>query len=149
MILFYLRDDPYGFLSNFHRARQVVDAVIYATNEHYYQSQRTTDRRLREWIRNAPTPFLAMIAGRTLREGKELSSDWNASTKVGVMLKGLRAKFTQNEGLKEALLSTGNEVIHEDSKTDMFWGWCDGKGKDKLGYLLMIIRDELRLEEKE
>jgi ribA/ribD-fused uncharacterized protein len=115
--------------------------VYYSTNEHYYQSQKAKERDVYIWISNAPNPYLAMIAGRALREGKELVDDWD-SIKVDVMLKGLRAKF-ENPELREKLLATGDAVIHEDSPTDMFWG---KKGEDWLGRLLMQVRDEIKEE---
>lgn len=141
-INFYFRKEEYGWLSNFWRAKQHINDVYYKTNEHYYQSQKAKMIAEWNWIANAPSPFLAMIAGRALRKGKELKDDWE-EIKVDIMLKGLRAKFSQNHELKEKLLATGDVIIHEDSPNDMFWG---KKGKDMLGKLLMQVRDELRHE---
>jgi ribA/ribD-fused uncharacterized protein len=138
-INFYGRDGEYGWLSNFARYPQVVDGKTYKTNEHYFQSQKTLDPQVSDWIANAPTPFLAMRAGRSLREGVEFRSDWE-QVKVEVMLKGLRAKFQRPE-LAQKLLATGNAQLHENSPTDVIWG---KKGKDLLGKLLMRVRDELR-----
>jgi ribA/ribD-fused uncharacterized protein len=138
-INFYFIKDEYGWLSNLWECRQVVDKVNYRSNEIYYQSMKAKDNYTREWIRNAPNTYLAMIAGRALRKGKELVDDWN-SKKVDMILKGLRAKFKDPE-LRKKLLATGNAVIHEDSPTDMFWG---KKGEDMLGKLLMQVRDEIR-----
>lgn len=140
-INFYTRDGEYGWLSNFYRAKQVVGVLVYPTNEHYYQSQKARDKFVHDWIGSAPTPFLAMQAGRSLRRGKELVDNWD-DMKVDVMLKGLRAKF-QNSELKAKLLATGDATIHEDSPTDSFWGI---RGKDMLGKLLMRVRSELRGE---
>ena len=56
----------------------------------------------------------------------------------------LFAKFTQHEDLKAILLSTGNALLIEASKTDAFWGIGEkGNGKNMLGRLLMQVRDEL------
>lgn len=59
------------------------------------------------------------------------------------MLKGLRAKFTQNKQLHKKLLDTGNKILHEHTGRDKYWG--DGgkkkNGKDRLGFLLMKVRD--------
>lgn len=148
-ILFYRRADHYGFLSNFWQAQQVVDGVPYRTNEHFYQSQKAKSPAASLWIRDAPTAWLAMKAGRALRE-KETVEDWQ-KIKVEVMLKGLRAKFSQNGDLADALLATGEAPIHENSteetapggKPDRFWGI---KGEDWLGRLLVQVREELRLD---
>ena len=137
-INFYFRRDKFGWMSNFERARQVVGEIVYPTNEHYYQCQKAKNPLHREWILIAPSPYLAMVVGRGLRD-KEIVEKWN-ERKVEVMLKGLRAKFRQNDALYAGLLATGDAVIHEDSKTDMFWG---KKGEDMLGKLLMQVREEI------
>lgn len=136
---FYSRKYEYGWLSNFWRCPQVVDGVTYPTNEHFYQSEKSNDKDIKMWIAAAPNPFLAMKAGRSLRS-HEMVDYWD-KIKVDVMLKGLRAKFTQNAELKQKLLDTGDAILHEDSKTDLFWGCL---GEDMLGKLLMRVRDELR-----
>ena len=123
-ILFYSRGSYYGWLSNFERVYQKINGVLYDTNEHYYQSEKAKYDECKDWIINAPNPFLAMKAGRSLRK-KEMKENWD-KIKVDVMLKGLRAKF-QNERLKQMLLATGNTPLHENSPTDMFWGI---KGKE-------------------
>jgi ribA/ribD-fused uncharacterized protein len=138
-IYFYSRDEEYGWLSNFARYEQAVDGIKYPTNEHYFQSQKAKDEEMRDWIASAPIPFLAMKAGRSIRES-EMVENWDG-IKFDIMLKGLRAKFGQNEDLKQKLLATGNAALHEDSPTDMIWGV---KGKDMLGKLLMQVRDELK-----
>jgi ribA/ribD-fused uncharacterized protein len=84
-----------------------------------------------------------MMAGRNLRE-KELRPDWE-EIKFDIMLKGLRAKFHQNHQLLEILLNTGDATIHENSPTDMIWGIL---GEDKLGKLLMQVREELRRKQE-
>lgn len=141
-ILFYSRDETYGWLSNFHRSPQVVDGKVYPTNEHYYQSQKAKDKLTSEWIASAPIPFLAMKAGRVLRRRKSLRDDWGERVKVEVMLKGLRAKFNQSPRLRNKLLETKDAVLHENSPTDLFWGI---KGKSMFGKLLMQVRREILL----
>jgi len=139
-ILFYSRDDEYGWLSNFERAPQVLDGKMYPTNEHYYQSQKTADPALSEWIRNAPTPYAAMMAGRTCIRKKDLKENWDI-LKFNVMYTGLRAKFTDNDKLLVKLLETGDAALHENSPSDMIWGI---KGKDMLGKLLMKVREDFK-----
>lgn len=141
-INFYSRKPLFGFLSNFHRCPQTVDGKIYPTNEHYYQSMKTEDPKIQYWIQTAPSPYLAMKAGREcLRPGKELRDDWE-EIKLDIMLKGLRAKFSDPH-LRNRLLATEDAILHEDSPSDMFWG---KKGEDMLGRLLMQVRDEIKEE---
>jgi ribA/ribD-fused uncharacterized protein len=138
-IRFYSRKDEYGWLSNFWRHTQAVHSVSYPTNEHFYQSQKAVQPDVSEWIRVAPSPWLAMRAGRSLR-ANEMRDDWD-EVKVDVMLTGLRAKFAPGSELASMLLATGDAVLEEDSPTDMFWGRL---GKNTLGKCLMRVRDELR-----
>lgn len=158
-ICFYIREEPYGFLSNFERAPQVENGLSYPTNEHYYQAQKASDPTLRAWIRNAPTAWHAMKAGRALKE-RETTPHWSggqdtesnsAPVKLEVMLRGLRLKFSQNPHLAEQLLATGDAALHESPKggfKDSFWGNTpkdDGSpGDSHLGRLLMQVREELR-----
>ena len=139
---FYSRKEEYGWLSNFHRSTQVVDGITYPSNEHYYQSQKATTKELHDWIRNAPAPFHAMKAGRALRKYRgELRLDWNA-VKQDIMLKGLRAKFSDPD-LKQKLIDTGDAYLFEESPHDKYWGEFNGKGQNHLGRLLMLVRSEL------
>ena len=86
-ILFYIREEPYGEFSNFARYPQNVMEFIYSTNEHYYQSMKAKDPKVGAWITRAPTAWLAMCAGRSLRP-HEITGRWN-EIKVDVMKYGL------------------------------------------------------------
>lgn len=55
------------------------------------------------------------------------------------------AKFTQNRDLKDAILSTGDEVLIEDADSDPYWGWgASFVGENKLGRILMAVRGSLK-----
>jgi N-glycosidase YbiA len=144
-IKFYVREEPYGFLSNFWRSRQRMefDMTEYPTNEHWFQSYKAKDSKTRSWIAQAPTAFAAMCAGRALRP-HETISNWD-QIKVSVMLDGLRTKF-ENRDLRCMLLETGNATLMEDSPTDMFWGGTLPGSANMLGKLLMQVRNEIRAE---
>jgi ribA/ribD-fused uncharacterized protein len=61
------------------------------------------------------------------------------------MRRGLLAKFTSNEALKDILLGTGDAKIEEESPAESFWGiGADGQGENWTGKLLMELRDSLR-----
>jgi len=50
--------------------------------------------------------------------------------------------------LRAKLLATGNEeLIEGNTWGDTFWGVCDGKGLNKLGQLLMVVRQMYRVIE--
>lgn len=45
--------------------------------------------------------------------------------------------------MKEILLSTGNAILVEHTEKDNYWGdGGDGSGKNRLGKILMKVRDE-------
>ncbi|MCD4765190.1 MAG: NADAR family protein [Methanosarcinales archaeon] len=131
-------DGRYRFLSNFYKAIMIIDNKEYATVEHYFQSMKHAGTELEEKIRLASTP----AKSKKLAWTRELPPDW-PEMKEGVMLRALQAKFSQHSKLGAKLLATGNACLHEDSPTDMYWGV---KGLDRSGKLLMIVRDELRVE---
>lgn len=137
-IYFYYPNQPYAELMNFYKAQMVIEGKEYATVEHYFQAVKATNENDHEFIRTSPTPKIAKERGRKIT----LRKDWE-SVKEMVMLKALKAKFTQHTKLKEVLLSTGDAKLHEDSPKDMYWGV---KGKDRLGILLMIVREKLSNE---
>ena len=137
-IKFYIREEKNGFLSNFWRCEQVAYGFIYPTNEHYYQSEKAVDPLMKEWIRQAPTAWAAMMAGRNLRE-KGIVPGWYEGRRLETMLEGLRAKFMDPE-LRELLINTDDAILGEDSPTDMFWGI---RGENYLGKLLMKVRQEI------
>jgi ribA/ribD-fused uncharacterized protein len=86
-----------------------------------------------------------MIAARLGRSRKQpLRHDWE-DVKVEVMLRAVRAKFSQHGELRTLLLSTGDATIVEHTESDSYWGdGGDGSGSNMLGRILMQARDELR-----
>ncbi len=72
-----------------------------------------------------------------------MRDDWEA-VKEDVMINALRKKF-QSPELRQMLLSTGKQELIENSPYDRYWG-CgrDGRGNNRLGKLLMQVREELR-----
>jgi diaminohydroxyphosphoribosylaminopyrimidine deaminase/5-amino-6-(5-phosphoribosylamino)uracil reductase len=111
----------------------------------------------------------AQLGRRVERERPELvRPDW-ADAKRAVMLAALRAKFSSHVGPRAMLLSTagtrssssssrsvvdggawgglggaGGAVLVESSPHDRYWGQgYDGSGQNRLGLLLMQVREEL------
>jgi len=128
-----------SFLSNMSSSPIELAGIKYPTVEHAFQTAKTTDPVERAKILAAKTPGEAKKIGRgvTLRKG------WT-QMREEVMEKILRAKFEQNPELKKKLLETeGVELIEGNTWGDTFWGQVNGKGSNKLGKLLMKIRDEL------
>jgi len=56
----------------------------------------------------------------------------------------VRAKFEQNPDLAAKLIATGDEELVEGNTWgDTYWGVCRGVGQNKLGKILMNVRQEL------
>jgi len=128
-----------AFLSNMSESSFKVGQETYPTVEHFFQAMKTTDSAQRAKILAAKTAGEAKKIGRTVT----LRKNWT-QIREEVMETALRAKFQQNPELKKKLIDTGDvELIEGNTWGDTFWGQVNGKGSNKLGKLLMKIRDEL------
>lgn len=140
-ILFYgSRAAQYGFMSNFSRHQYKRNGHWYQTVEHDYQSQKFAGTAMEKKIREAKGPG----AAKRLGQSPGIRKDWE-SVKENVMMECLRAKFKAHPAIAKELLETGDAELVEDSPTDFYWGCGDnGKGKNRLGVLLMKLREEIR-----
>jgi ribA/ribD-fused uncharacterized protein len=132
----------YRWLSNFAPCVVQWGGINYPSVEHAYQAAKLADdhANLRKRLEVLP-----MTAGQAKRWGRsiEIRADWER-IKVDVMLNLLRQKFS-TAAYKQRLLDTGNCLIQEGNWWgDTFWGVCRGKGENRLGFLIMQVRDELR-----
>ncbi|KAI9138840.1 hypothetical protein BKA69DRAFT_1089576 [Paraphysoderma sedebokerense] len=144
IIYFYRTGDRFGEFSNFYSAPIIIDSLEWPTTEHYFQAQKFTgDPNVVEIIRKLPTPGDAARTGRL--RSLPLRNDWE-SVKEAVMKTALRAKFTQHPELRRILLETGDAKLVEHTTNDKYWadGGGEGKGLNRLGALLMELRNELR-----
>lgn len=79
---------------------------------------------------------------------RPLRPDWE-TVKDDVMRKAVLRKFANHTEIRNILLSTKNEEIVENSPIDYYWGCgADGSGKNKLGIILMEVREILRQNNK-
>ncbi len=60
------------------------------------------------------------------------------------MKKGLTFKFAQNKQLIDILLATGESKLIESSPKDDYWGGLLPNSQNKLGEMLMMLRDNIR-----
>lgn len=73
-----------------------------------------------------------------------LRTDWE-DVKDAIMLDAVRCKFQTHEHPRDLLLSTGNAYIAENAPMDAYWGiGPDGTGLNRLGEILMQVREELK-----
>lgn len=135
----------YRWLSNFHLGTVEYEDMTFDSVEAAFQAAKTTDRTKRLAFCGPLAPGAAKRLGRSL----ELRPDWE-QVKEQVMLDCLRSKFAAGSDLAKMLMATGKEELVEGNLWhDNEWGDCKCyrcdhiKGKNKLGRLLMKVRDEL------
>lgn len=131
----------YYFLSNFYEVSVTWDGITYQNNEAAFQSAKVLDRPVREKF-STLDPSSAKKLGRRV----QLRNDWE-DVKDEVMYEICKAKFSQNEDLKEKLLETCDKYLEEGNTWgDKIWGTVNGVGENRLGKILMRVREELRNE---
>lgn len=144
-IYFYKVWQPFGCFSNFSAHSIEINSIYWSTVEHFYQAQKfvgSVDAVIIPAIRAAKTPEEAAALGRCT--SRRLRSDWDL-VKIQVMREAVLQKFLNHPDIQEILLSTGNEILVENSPTDYFWGCgADKTGQNHLGKVLMNVREHIR-----
>ena len=132
----------YYFLSNFYEAPVMYRGVLFQNNEAAFQAAKCFSRASE--FQNLP-PNAAKHLGRRV----QLVHNWE-EIKDTVMYTVCKDKFTRNPELGAKLLATGNaQLIEGNTWNDRCWGVCNGVGENRLGKILMHIREELRTEKAE
>ncbi len=144
-IYFYKVWQPYGCFSNFSLHEIYIQGTYWPTVEHYYQAQKfvgSIDAIIIPVIHAAATPEEAAALGRC--SDRQLRRDWDL-VKTQIMREAVLKKFLTHADIREVLLTTGDEILVEDSSTDYFWGCGDNKtGQNHLGKILRSVREEIR-----
>lgn len=130
--------DEYFFLSNFYPHELYFHGMTFHNSEAAFQAMKTQD--IAEQLQfTLLTPQEAKRLGRRIN----LRPDWE-QVKDGIMKAVLRAKFSDLE-LRNRLLATGDvELVEGNTHGDTYWGVCNGVGRNRLGRLLMELREEYR-----
>ena len=139
-------------LSNWYQSEFIDsdDDQSYLTSEQYMMAKKAElfkDDESYNSIMATNSPYDAKMLGRKV---KKFDQDiWNKNAK-NIVICGCYLKFTQNELLKEYLISTGARTLVEASPNDSIWGIGisilaakSGKpwnGTNWLGECLMIVR---------
>lgn len=159
----------FGELANFYRTNSpiIYQRKPYPTAEHLFHSLKymypgANPRYLEyaERIRNVNTPYQAKILGKQLHYTKyawqrnlsnviksysdvKLNSVELDNRRYQIMYIAIKSKMEQNEHCQNVLLATGNNYIVKLGHD--YWGINpDGSGQNKIGEILMIVRNELR-----
>lgn len=155
IICFHNPDEENAYLSNWYLSAFEVDGMRFSSMEQYMMYQK------------AMTFHDETVADKIMREsdfakikqyGREVSSYddvvWNGIRQI-VVYRGLLAKFSQNEELKQKLKKTGDAILAECAVNDRVWAtgismkderrfemdkW---KGENLLGFALMQVRQVL------
>lgn len=143
-IRFYYPWKPYGAFSNFSKHGFTKDNTFYETVEHYFQSKKFEGTEYEQMVIDSLTPMHAAKIGRN--KSFPLRKDWE-EVKEKVMFDALLAKFKEHKDLQKLLQETEDATLIEDSEKDYYWGiGKDGTGKNRLGHLLMEVREYLKTE---
>jgi ribA/ribD-fused uncharacterized protein len=143
VIEFYSKTPEYKEFSNFHMVSLNLEGREWPSAEHYFQAMKFYENpEYQETIRKAKTPAVAKRLGKT--RDVPIRSDWNTYRDT-VMYIALKEKFSERHPeLRGKLLKTGDAVLKEASPMDNYWGiGRSKKGKNKMGILLMKVRQEL------
>ena len=141
-IKFYSVNEAYGEFSNFALYPIKLKGKVWPTTEHYFQAQKFVGTDHEEKIRKVSKPIQAAQLGRTRKI--RIRKNWD-SMKDNIMFEALKAKFSQHKDLGLLLIETGDKILIEHTENDDYWGdGGNGKGKNRLGKLLMKLRSELK-----
>lgn len=150
----------YYYLSNFYPFQIEYNGVEYPTVENAFQAQKNTT--LVDKLSSFPKSGKVLSPGQAKLEGRrcKLRLDWNI-VKDQIMEELILVKFSY-PALKPLLLATDNNLLIEGNTWhDNYWGDCQcnnrdrahircvAQGKNKLGQILMSVRNKLREEKIE
>jgi len=150
--------DKHRFLSNFHLHSIEYEGILYPSNENAYQAAKLHPSRS-----EARKSFVDLSPSEAKSKGRQIAlrADWismlpqedQVTDSQGMLILQVRDKIMydlnvikfSNPYLRNLLLSTGDKYLEETNWwRDDYWGTCNGTGLNKLGRILMKIRDEAR-----
>ena len=132
-----------------------IESITYPTVEHYFQWQKAHefDKEMEEKILKTPSAKAVKALGKKVKNFvKELWDD----KRDELMARGVKAKFVQHPELQKRLMETADKKIGFANARDTYWSigtsvdteksktpskW---KGQNKLGKILMMLREEFK-----
>jgi len=137
-------EGEYRFLSNFYIADVEFEGIIYKSSEHAFQAAKTLEPVQRDKIGNTKNPGEARKLGKSKKIS--LRKNWD-EIKTFVMFQIVYNKFTRHLDLAQKLMDTyPAELIEGNTWHDVWFGVCNGYGKNVLGHVLMLVRGLLMLQ---
>lgn len=156
IICFHNPEEENGFLSNWYLSDFTVNEVKYSSVEQfmmYKKAIRFQDIEKAQQILSTNDVALIKEYGRQVKGYND--NIWCGIRQM-VVYQGLLAKFSQNNILCNKLLQTHNDILAECAVKDRVWGiglsmndperldLAKWRGRNLLGYTLMMVREELR-----
>ena len=153
VICFHNPNEENAYLSNWYPSPFTVEKKNFSSMEQFMMYQKAIcfgDEAVAKNILSTDDASQIKALGRQVKNYDE--HIWNGIRQI-VVYKGLLAKFSQNEDLKDRLKSTGEAILAECAVKDLIWGvglsmkdpnrfdktkW---KGQNLLGYTLMMVRE--------
>lgn len=131
-------DNEYIFLSNYYPQNITYKGITYNCAMNAYYGQLISDNLQKKAIANAtPSRALSMVINSISK------IDYSQEEQDNIMYEILKVKFSDSK-LKNLLLQTNQEPLNNNINwEDTYWGICNDEGDNKLGKLLMKLRDEL------
>ena len=154
VVCFHNPDEENGYMSNWYPSVFMFGSVEFSSMEQYMMYRKAVcfgDEVIAAQILATNDVAEIKALGRLV-----LGYDdnwWNGVRQI-VVYQGLMAKFSQNEKLKDLLLSTGDCILAECAVKDRIWGIglsmkdvdrldkAKWKGQNLLGYALMLVREK-------
>lgn len=155
IICFHNSDEENGYLSNWYLSPFTIDGKHFSSAEQFMMYSKAicfSDEAVAAQILATDNVAEIKALGRQVSNYDE--HIWNGIRQI-VVYEGLMAKFSQNKDLKDKLKATGQAILAECAVRDLIWGvglsmkdprrfdkskW---RGKNLLGYTLMMVRERL------
>ena len=153
MSVICFHNEENAYLSNWYPSPFTVEKKNFSSMEQFMMYRKAIcfgDEAVSKNILSTDDASQIKALGRQVKNYDE--HIWNGIRQI-VVYKGLLAKFSQNEDLKDRLKSTGEAILAECAVKDLIWGvglsmkdpdrldktkW---KGQNLLGYTLMMVRE--------
>jgi ribA/ribD-fused uncharacterized protein len=155
-VFFHLPTEPHGFLSNWYPSPFDLDGIHFTSAEQYIMYSKCIifgDTASAQKVLATEDTKEQQAIGRNAKG--YVGSVWSGMRQI-VAVRGLLAKFSQNEDLKRQLLDTGDAWLVECAHSDTTWACgirlnederfdsSKWRGQNILGFALMEVRSHLR-----
>lgn len=158
-VYFHKIDEPDGYLSNWYLSDFTLEGIAFSSMEQYImytKSIQMGDEEIAEKILRTRSVARQKALGK---KAKGYVENLWAGSRQAIAVRGLYAKFSQNEDLRRQLLATGDAWLVESAFKDTIWACgqrltsekrkdvATWRGTNILGFALMQVREMLRDEE--